>query len=878
MKRWIIAVCFVVILSGCETDNDVTPQIETRLNDYVVEYKYTHEEIWKILVDFSSLIDTKELAFEIFTNAEGDTILTYGGDQIILEKSEIISVTNIILDEINNEVYALYSDGSSDLIGTINMPQFISGDDGIGISEIYLTEVGHLEILLSDGKIVDVGKIVGKNGLDGQNGLDGRGVIDIEIDPQGNCYITYSDLTKVNIGPIVGRDGQDGDDGLDGVKGDTAYELYVKYHPSYTKTEKEWVDDLVLGKLSSADYYDVLTLEDWMYALTNDDVVAVKLQHDINLIDPYLITKEMTIDLNGYQITGDIMIQSNKEQMVELSNGTIIGDVTIESPNASFDVQVNIKGSLYIKEMMSSVNVNHLIDNGVFIEGGGQFYFDKGLKFNVFAFSDEPVYLEGNFSNISLKSNSDIRLATDSTVDIFDGNDSLNSVVYVTYGSTINTFINTENIIILEEVCLNIFYSDQGRVSVFQKGVEITPVVDKSYIVLANEKVSLNIHNKGYQFIEETLFLSEDQIYYTDYQSNNTFTELINSTGNRVSIEGILFSIYDDMYLIETDEGVVYIPIETLNNVSFGNYLSIVGVAEYIENRVILTSIEKFYLIESPSINDSIYMSTQPYDEYLYKRVSIGEMVIEEVVAKDDMTTYYIRDMIGLESFSIDLLTSQYSFNIGDVLYIEDVILIPSIEGFVLDVHSITRIQSIEPLTQNLNNYFDYITNQIIPNVVIEDIVITNQIIVQNIEYAISFNSSDYSIIDDMGHIKTNGFVDVTLTFVNDETSFSFAKTVEVDISINTVTSAKLLEDAVYLKGSYVHIEIALNWNDASEIIHIEYLEDFLLLNEEYFIEDNLVIIDAYYLQNIDIEHLEECQFILTFDHGDALLVNVVFE
>ena len=41
-----------------------------------------------------------------------------------------------------------------------------------------------------------------------------------------------------------GKPGQDGDDGL------SAFEIYQKYHPDYTKTEQEWIEDVISGNLA----------------------------------------------------------------------------------------------------------------------------------------------------------------------------------------------------------------------------------------------------------------------------------------------------------------------------------------------------------------------------------------------------------------------------------------------------------------------------------------------------------------------------------------------------------------------------------------------------------------------------------------------------
>ena len=50
-----------------------------------------------------------------------------------------------------------------------------------------------------------------------------------------------------------GADGANGLDGKDGKNGKSAYEIYVESHPEYTKTEDEWLDDLVNCRLADVD-------------------------------------------------------------------------------------------------------------------------------------------------------------------------------------------------------------------------------------------------------------------------------------------------------------------------------------------------------------------------------------------------------------------------------------------------------------------------------------------------------------------------------------------------------------------------------------------------------------------------------------------------
>ena len=63
----------------------------------------------------------------------------------------------------------------------------------------------------------------------------------VEIGENGNWFIDGAD-TGISA---YGEDGADGTDGL------SAYEIYVKYHPEYTGSEEEWINDFVSGDLDS---------------------------------------------------------------------------------------------------------------------------------------------------------------------------------------------------------------------------------------------------------------------------------------------------------------------------------------------------------------------------------------------------------------------------------------------------------------------------------------------------------------------------------------------------------------------------------------------------------------------------------------------------
>ena len=117
----------------------------------------------------------------------------------------------------------------------------------------------------------------GKNGVDGKdgtNGVDGKDGADGKtpyIGANGNWWIGETDTGVKAAGKdgkdgadgVDGKDGKDGTNGIDGTNGKdgdkgedgqnglSAYELYLKYHPEYTKSEQEWLQDLAAGYLHS---------------------------------------------------------------------------------------------------------------------------------------------------------------------------------------------------------------------------------------------------------------------------------------------------------------------------------------------------------------------------------------------------------------------------------------------------------------------------------------------------------------------------------------------------------------------------------------------------------------------------------------------------
>lgn len=67
----------------------------------------------------------------------------------------------------------------------------------------------------------------GTNGIDGTNGKDGIGITNAEINNSGELILTYSDGKSVNLGKVVGADGKDGADLSNEVEDIKAYIGYT---------------------------------------------------------------------------------------------------------------------------------------------------------------------------------------------------------------------------------------------------------------------------------------------------------------------------------------------------------------------------------------------------------------------------------------------------------------------------------------------------------------------------------------------------------------------------------------------------------------------------------------------------------------------------
>lgn len=82
----------------------------------------------------------------------------------------------------------------------------------------------------------------GRDGANGEKGADGIGIADAMIDRAGELVVTFVDGRMKNLGPVIGKDGRDGNNGRDGAD---FTDCHIEYDGERTITIKGRGGDIV---------------------------------------------------------------------------------------------------------------------------------------------------------------------------------------------------------------------------------------------------------------------------------------------------------------------------------------------------------------------------------------------------------------------------------------------------------------------------------------------------------------------------------------------------------------------------------------------------------------------------------------------------------
>jgi len=387
ITRFMFLMIILIGLTSCQT---ATNQIETRVHESSIEWRYQGDQDWTFLIDLDSLV-LNEQAFLIdsIDLRDNDLIVSYNQKEYVYTGflKETRSVQSITL----NEDFALcvkYTNEEEQVI-PLNHLGFTNGRDGIngtGIETIHLNDQSELIFTMSDDTFYNLGVISGQDGARGAQGPTGP------------------------VGP-VGPIGPKGKDGLDGRDGLTAYQIYQHYHKSYTKSEGAWLDDLIHFKLSDHATYDILLESDIEEGLLLD-YQALKLQNDLFLTEPITLENIHTLDLNGYTISGDVSIITSSDLLV--MNGLLDGTLTIlETKDSVIDLSVSESVIIHASE---GLFLKGSIAEGLYVYGLDNLEIASSDLIDVWVDGVKTLTFKGNINVYTALNNHHLTLLNDTSI------------------------------------------------------------------------------------------------------------------------------------------------------------------------------------------------------------------------------------------------------------------------------------------------------------------------------------------------------------------------------------------------------------------------------------------------------------------------------
>ena len=175
----------------------------------------------------------------------------------------------------------------------------------------------------------------GQDGEDGTSLHTGSGIPSNSLGNDGDSYIdlsTWNFYVKANgvwtlsgnIKGAQGSPGSDGNPGTPGIPGEdgnpgsdglSAYQIYLQYHSEYTKTEAEWLDDLINGRLGTQQIH-VVTFDSGEGSAVSPQQVL----HGEKAVKPISPTRA------GYNFTG--WVDENGDRWV-FNGFSITSDITL---------------------------------------------------------------------------------------------------------------------------------------------------------------------------------------------------------------------------------------------------------------------------------------------------------------------------------------------------------------------------------------------------------------------------------------------------------------------------------------------------------------------------------------------------------------------
>ena len=329
MKKKLIIIVVLVLscfLVGCELFNPHKNEPQYKIYEMAKEvgYEGTYEEWLNTIkgIDGTSIV-------KVELDKDSNLIIT-------LSNGEVINVGNVKGDK-GEEIEISVIDGyikwhyknSNEWYNLIEVKTLI-GEKGDKGEEVEISVIdGYIKWHYKNSNewynLIEVKTLIG---LQGEKGNDGVSIVKTELDKDSNLIITLSNGEVINVGNVKGYTGK------------SAYEIYKEKHPEYTKTEEEWLDDLVNGRLATKEVHTVKFITN-----TIDIIEDQKVEDNQKIIKPNDPVKKGYTFIGwfneyneqwvfgGYNVTSDVTLYAKytpNKYKITLDNETII-EVTYDS-------------------------------------------------------------------------------------------------------------------------------------------------------------------------------------------------------------------------------------------------------------------------------------------------------------------------------------------------------------------------------------------------------------------------------------------------------------------------------------------------------------------------------------------------------------------
>ncbi|MCK9470872.1 MAG: InlB B-repeat-containing protein [Bacilli bacterium] len=336
----VLFVIIILVLSGCDlfTSQETVTSIEVEATTLEDSYDIDTFELSSISIKVSfsdGKFQSIPITEAMLSNEHLALLSNLGEHQItITYKGKTTSVTlRLINNEVKEQLMAIYTLATTEggFTGTYEeWLESIQGEAG---------EDGHSPIITigTNGNwyIDGVDTLVQAQGIQGEVGNGISAIALTKTEGLVDTYtITYTDGTTSTFTLTNGEDGK------------SAYQTYIENNPLYTKTESEWLEDLVNGRLA--------TIEETKYTVTfNSDggtlIDSQKVIKGEKATEPTIPIKE------GYTFVGWFM----GEEKWSFIGYSVTEDITLVAKWIE-DIDFNIEGATL------ESNVYHLsVDNNV---------------------------------------------------------------------------------------------------------------------------------------------------------------------------------------------------------------------------------------------------------------------------------------------------------------------------------------------------------------------------------------------------------------------------------------------------------------------------------------------------------------------------------